>query len=360
MCSCRVQAEVRSKRGAGEQLNRGDTMNVVRGLLFGAAMCVVAQTAVQAADFPVKPTAVPAADSPFFFVNDNRLTYAYEFAGTEPGNPGKTSKQVLALTHFDVWAYGTNFANLLLLKDGHGGPAAPCSAFQGAGCAGQTEFYGLLRSTFGFNQIFDTKAFSTGPLQNVSFEIGGDAEVSNALLAPAKKAFVAGLQFAFNLPYQGYFNIAPLYYKEWDHVSYLTPFFTAPGPGIVDGNLSEQGTWALELNYYLPLGSLPESIPLAVSGRMGIYGARGTGTNLTIPGWLPTKTEVESEPIRLTLDASKMIWGPKYSHHVDIWVAYKYWQNKYGLDHSKSPFCQGLNIGSCTESSVYSGLTVKF
>lgn len=335
-------------------------MLVTRSFLFGVTVAVAAHTAVQAADLPVKSAAAPPPDPPLFFVNDNRLTYAYQFSGTEPGEPGKTSKQVVAFTHFDVWAYGTNFSNLLLIKDGHGGPATPCPVFQNSGCAGQTEFYGLLRSTFGFNQIFNTKTLTIGPLQNVSFEVGGDAEVSNSLLAPAKKALVAGLQFAFNLPYQGYFNVAPLYYKEWDHISYLTPFFTSPSTGILDGNISEQGTWALELNYYMPLSFLPESIPLSLSGRMGFYGARGTGTSLTIPGWLPTKTEIESEPIRLTLDASKALWGPKYSHHVDIWVAYKYWQNKYGLDHTKSPYCQGLNIGSCTESSLYSGLSIKF
>ena len=47
-----------------------------------------------------------------------------------------------------------------------------------------------------------------------------------------------------------------------------------------------------------------------------------------------TKTEFNSEPIRLTFDASKAFWGPKYSQFVDLWVAYRYWQNKFGLDHN--------------------------
>jgi len=70
-----------------------------------------------------------------------------------------------------------------------------------------------------------------------------------------------------------------------------------------------------------------------------------------------------SEPIRLTLDASKAIWGPKYSHFVDVWVAYRYWQNKFGLDHNAAPgVCTvaGVSTNSCTESSLYSGITVKF
>jgi hypothetical protein len=66
------------------------------------------------------------------------------------------------------------------------------------------------------------------------------------------------------------------------------------------------------------------------------------------------------EPIRLTLDASKMAFGPSRSHLVDVWIAYRYWQNQYGLDHNLSPTCTGLNAGSCTEPSVCTGLTVKF
>ena len=47
-----------------------------------------------------------------------------------------------------------------------------------------------------------------------------------------------------------------------------------------------------------------------------------------------TKTELNSEPIRLTFDASKAFWGQKYSQFVTVWVAYRYWQNKFGLDHN--------------------------
>ena len=47
--------------------------------------------------------------------------------------------------------------------------------------------------------------------------------------------------------------------------------------------------------------------------------------------------EFNSEPIRLTIDASKAMWGAKYSHFVDVWVAYRYWQNKFGLDQTQQP-----------------------
>jgi hypothetical protein len=54
------------------------------------------------------------------------------------------------------------------------------------------------------------------------------------------------------------------------------------------------------------------------------------------------------------------VWGAQYSHFVDVWVAYRYWRNKFGIDHSLAPQCIGANSGSCVESSLYTGVTVKF
>lgn len=310
-------------------------------------------TLAVADDTPSVPLkAKPVADVPFFFLNDNRITYAYQFAATNPGFTNNTDKQVYAFTHFDVWSYGTNFLNVLLAKSGHADPASPCStAFQG--CAGAIEFYGILRSTFGLNEIFNTHAFTVGPLHNVSFVVGADGETENDIVAPNKKAVVAGLQFAFDLPYRGFFNVNPLYYKEWNHNAFLTV------PGLnPDGNVDFRGRWAVEVNYYMDLGFLPANLQyFAISGRAGWYGPKGTGVR--IPGIVNTKTELNSEPIRLTFDASKLAWGGKYSHFVDVWVAYRYWQNKFGLDHQVAPACVNVT-GSCTESALYSGITVKF
>jgi len=329
-------------------------------LLFAA---VVVPTTTKAADFPAKASAPTAVEVPFFTINDNRLTYAYQFTATDPGATAKTAKQVYAFTHFDAWAYGTNLFNAIVLKSDHADPSAPClKAFQG--CAGATEMVGNIRSTFGFNQLFDTKAFSVGPLHNVSFEVGADIETENNAVAPNKRAVVAGLQFAFDLPYKGFFNVAPLYYQEWGHNAFLSSTFLnsiGVAGGIPDGEVAFRGTWAVETNYYMDFGFLPESLRyFAISGRAVWIGPKGTGTSLVIPGNIPTVVEFNSEPIRLTFDASKAAWGPKYSHFVDVWVAYRYWQNKFGLDHTLRSACLGATAGSCTESSLYSGVTVKF
>jgi len=346
-----------------------------------------------AADMPVKAVK-PVADVPFFFVIDDRVSFSWMPKGTDPGafsvRPdgsinGKTAKQVYSFTHFDAWAYGTNFFTISLFKSDHNDPAAPCTnagvitdPFAGfanhpASCAGATEIYGLFRSTFGWNEIFNTKAFSWGPLHNVSFEVGMDANAENNYLAPDKRDVVAGLQFAFDLPYKGYFNVAPLMYWEFNNRNAFVQCgngFSGPVPGVsclVDGERHFNPTWAVETNYYMDLGFLPENMQFwSISGRAGWYGSKGTEANplpFASPGNINTAVEFNSEPIRLTLDASKAAWGPKYSHFVDVWVAYRYWQNKFGLDHAKSTACNvtpGVSNNSCTESTVYGGITLKF
>jgi hypothetical protein len=211
-----------------------------------------------------------------------------------------------------------------------------------------------------------------GFLHNISFEIGADAEAENSFLAPAKRDFVAGLQFAFDLPYKGYINVAPLAYKEINHNSFDQCGLFGPGvPGvtcIADGNTNFKTTWAVEINYYMDLGFMPPEFQyFAISGRAGFYGPKGNQNQPLgiLGGGTATKTELNSEPIRLTFDASKAIWGPKYAQFVTTWVAWRYWQNKFGLDHNAAPGVCTLAAGtistnSCTESTVYAGVTVKF
>jgi hypothetical protein len=343
---------------------------VATALLSTALLTIVSPInlarAAEANAIPVK--AAPITDAPLFFVNDNYLTYSYLPDGADPGVAGKTAKQVYSFSHFDAWAYGTNFLNLSLVKSDHSDPAAPCGNRLApvSGCAGATELLGQIRSTFDWNEIFNTHAFTMGPLHSVSFEVGADATTKDNFQAPSRRDVVAGLQFAFTLPYKGYFNVAPLFYQEWNHNSFLTPGYTAPYAGIPDGNTHYNPTWAVEINYYMDLGFLPPNLQyFAISGRAGFYGPKGTGA---APGvvapYYETKTEIKTEPIRLTFDASKALWGQKYSQLVQVFVAYRYWENIFGHDNNDPAnrvcFTAGVNNQSCTEKSLYAGVTVKF
>jgi nucleoside-specific outer membrane channel protein Tsx len=335
----------------------GIVMNLKK-LIMACGLAALGTTAAQAADLPTKKAPAPVAEAPFFFVNDNTFSLSYQYKATDPG-VGTGGKTVLNFTHFDVWGWGTNFFTIDLLKSGKWDPSSPCQGptQPALGCAGSTEIYGLFRSTVGFNQLFNTKAFAVGPLTNVSFEFGGDANTQNNYVGPAKRDMVLGLQFSFMLPYKGYFNISPLYYKEINHNAFTQAFPLGFGvPGIPDGDTDFRGTWALETNYAMDLGFIP-MLPLTLSGYANWHGPKGTGTRGLVAGAIPTKIEFASEQ-KLSLDLGKMVYGPSKSHFLDVWVAYRYWQNKFGLDHTKG-VCVGTK-DSCTENTVASGVSVKF
>src|SRR5205085_1912542 len=93
-----------------------------------------------AADLPVEkaPALKPVPIAPFFLVNDNSISYSYAFTANNPG-AGTTPKHVVNFTHFDVWAYGTNFFTVDWLKatngkgPPNGAPAAPYKGFVNVG-----------------------------------------------------------------------------------------------------------------------------------------------------------------------------------------------------------------------------------
>ncbi len=146
-----------------------------------------------------------------------------------------TAKNLVTFTHFDVWAYGTNFFNVDWLK------ATSSATPTASGTEGYTEIYGFFRSTFGFNQIFNTKAFAMGPLTNVSLLIGADLNTDNTTLGSAKRSIQGGLQFDFAAPYKGFLNVAGYAYKEWQNDG-----FAAQGVINPSGKVDFDTTWAIE------------------------------------------------------------------------------------------------------------------
>jgi hypothetical protein len=155
-------------------------------------------------------------------VNDTWVSFTWYPTATDPGvslnnivgQTDKFSKYVGTVSHFDVWAYGTNFFNLDFLQS-QGGGHDPIQGIFTPNANGAVEVYGFARSTLGFNEILGTKMFSTYFTKDISFEWGGDANTENNFLAPEKKDIVLGAQFTLNVP--GTVNLAVLAYKEWNH-----------------------------------------------------------------------------------------------------------------------------------------------
>ena len=99
---------------------------------------------------PEAKSTLPTTSTGPFIVNDNSVSYHYEFSATNPGS-GVTGKNVITFNHFDVWAYGTNLVNVDWLRatNGNTTPAAPCG-FPNANtdCPGYTEWYGWEQTRF--------------------------------------------------------------------------------------------------------------------------------------------------------------------------------------------------------------------
>ena len=287
---------------------------------------------------------IPPEPNNFFIVNDNSISYHYEFTGSNPGS-GVTGKNVITLNHFDVWSYGTNLVNVDWLRATNGSttPAAPCG-FPNAntGCPGYTEWYGFIRSTLGWNQLFNTKVFSAGPLTNVSFMAGVDLNTDNTNLASRKRSIEGGVQFSFAAPYDGFVNVGVVAYKEWQHDGIAAQLGTNPS-----GNVNFNPTWGVEIVYEQPLGFLPPTIPLTYNALVTIHGPKGNGE----PGAPNRITEYYTQQA-LLLDVGKMI--AERPDHFFLWGAYRWWTNKFGLDPATTGLC------CTTESTWMLGGTVRF
>ena len=72
-----------------------------------------------------------------------------------------------------------------------------------------------------------------------------------------------------------------MYWEFFNHNSFAqcNSGFAGPIPGVTcltDGNTSYKPTWAVETNYYMDLGFLPENMQyFSISGRAAWYGKKG-------------------------------------------------------------------------------------
>jgi hypothetical protein len=374
--------------------------------------------AASAADMMVK-AAPPPAPAPFFIVNDNSVSFTWYANATDPGVAGgqstnstlflpgtlgginvnnnntsnSFSKYVGSATHFDVWAYGTNFFNVDYIKSSSKDP------IQGiAGAAGAAEVYIFGRSTISGNALTGSKMFSSWLFKDISFEFGGDVNTENNFLAPEVRKLDLGASFTFNVP--GTVILGVVAQKEWNHNTFLScganspagGCFGAPGQAFT-GDREFNWIPRLELLISEPLGFVPW--PVTWNSFTGVNFPKGTGVStanlaaVSAPGfqgpggalnlWTlqtsETKVEVFADN-RLTFDISKMWWGKP-----GIWegyVGYRYWYNKFGTDHNAGLFSSsGCNQGSAAvpgpgaggfgcapgtsiESTAYIGTTYHF
>ena len=289
------------------------------------------------------PASAGFAGSPgaFGFVfEDTQIYFNYKPFGREPGvarpapnfNAGQDiQKYIFGLTHFDVWKYGTNFFNIEYLQSDRRDPpvGAIATAYTGA-----DEVYGLYRGTLSFNALTNSKVFNIGPVKDVSFGFGFDANSKNTSFAADKKLVVAGPRIDFDVPgvFGVQFNIA----HEWNY------------NGIIGKAVSFRVAPEIEVVYAQPLTFT--GLPLSIAGF----------TNFVLPKGLDgfkqfTKLEINTET-KLVLDIGKVVG---YKPGVfDLYVGYKYWLNKFGADSQlrNTAYPYTLSNPGSVESTVFTGL----
>ena len=339
----------------------------------------------------------PIVDVPFFFVNDNRVTFSYIFTAAQPGmftvNPNgtinaKTAKQVYSFTHFDAWAYGTNFFTISLFKSDHNDP----------GCAlHQRRHQRHLRCRPTAPAQPKSTACSARPSASTKSSIPRPSPSGRCATSRSKSAWMptprtasSAPPSATSLPVCSSPSICPtratstsrplMYWEFSNHNSFAqcNSGFSGPTAGrdlpyrrqhLVQADLGGR-------NQLLHGSRLPAA-EHAVSSRSAAapawYGKKGSDTE-PLPalgpanGVFTTAVEFNSEPIRLTFDASKAFWGPKYSHlrrrlgRLSLLAEQvrPRPQCRAGCLHCRCRRRHPSATAPAPKSSLYSGITVKF
>jgi hypothetical protein len=378
------------------QMNNRATKSRAKSVALAAALAAGTVGYAHAADMPVKAAPAP----PFFFVNDTSVSFTYFPGATDPGVSGgsnivpggvagegnKFGRYQGSIDHFDVWRYGTN---LIHAEFDQYGPQDPNQGIPGT--AGSREFFGFAASTFGWNELSNSKAFSNFLTKDVSFLFRITGGVQNNFLSEETTQYAPGLQFDLNLP--GVVAVGVTAYKEFTHNSFDTcgpgGFGVVNGPapnigantcaggvGSFSGDRDFEWTWKVFTFVSEPLTFLPSSVPLTWINILNITGPKGTGITtancnavgnggscqgLGLDGssaFTNNETKVEVfEDARLSLDTSKVFWGKPGIW--DTYVGYRYWYNKFGTDHT-APLFATIAPGTSIESTAYVGTTYHF
>jgi len=365
----------------------------LKKVALAAAFAVSAGSVALAADMPIKaPPKVK--EVPFFFVNDTSISGTYFFRSTDPGVSGNSNivpggtaglgntfyRAQGSIDHFDVWEYGTN---LIHLEADQYGPKDPILGEPGA--VGSREFFGFAQSTFGFNELSHSKAFSNFLTKDVSFMFRITGGVQDNFLSEQTTQYAPGLWFDLNLP--GTVGVGITAYKEFTHNEFNAcgpaGFGDAQSPaaglgggacgapaagGTFSGDRDFEWSWKFFYFFSEPLTFLPPSLPVTLVGFGSVTGPKGTGistANCLAVGCFgaagafnnnESKTESFNN-VQLVFDASKVFWGKPGIW--DTYVGYRYWMNKFGTNQNAALFST-IAPGTSVESTVYLGTTYHF
>ena len=228
----------------------------------------------------------------------------------QPGSPGETKEVAGNISYANGWTYGSNFVSLDFENFSHQDPANQTGFAPGArATADSFELYSVFRTVLSGNKIFNTNAFTFGPIKDVGLEFGLDIDTQDDQFASYKRLITFGPQFLVNMP-KGFWSLSFHLAHEWNTDAYLA-----------NNSTSYDVTGEFETAWDYPFNIGP--VPLKFEGFMNVVAPKGKGGT----GDTYHRVEILVHP-KLMVDVGQMIgWLP---NKIDAGVGFEYWHNKFG------------------------------
>jgi hypothetical protein len=187
---------------------------------------------------------------------------------------------------------------------------------------GATQFYGNYLGFLSGNAVYGGSLFNFGPINDVRLDFGFNFNDKNSNLGNRKKEIVFGSSMRLNVP--GTWLLAVHLVKEWNYND------------IVKVHVNYDPALEIAIFGSEPLASTKLPLRIQTIAIVGTpKGKDGFGRQ--------TVTSFLSET-RLVLDAGELFLGkPKF---FDIFVAFQYWLNKTGDDHT-------IKSGAVEQTAVF-------
>lgn len=225
-------------------------------------------------------------------------TFAEPFNNQPDGSRTDIAKNIMALTHSSGYSYGTNFFNVDLLLSDKKDPADGTP-----GKSGAQEVYIVYRNTVDFGMAFK-KDLSFGPIKSLGVTGGFDFNTKNDYYASRKRMAVLGPTVMFDVPGFAQFSVLG--------------FYESNSPNQIDKRYTYDFHPAVELDWGIPIGSLPlsfEGYALWIADK----GKNEFGGKTAPEFHIDTK---------IMYDLGSNIGLGKNS--LKIGAEYEYWRNKFG------------------------------
>lgn len=233
---------------------------------------------------------------------DNALSWRAGNQFAEPFIDEDIGKNIVALTHADGYAYGSNFFNADLLLSDDSDPRSYNSS------RGATEVYVVYRHLLDLGKVLKSD-LSFGPVRSLGITAGFDAnDKSDAGYNSRKRMFVLGPTLMMETP--GFVNVSVLQLWESNHPGTSNGAFD---PGFPSSRYHYDPHPMLAIAWGVPIGSLP----LSFEGYANFIASKGHDE---IGRATDSEINIDMQ-IMYAIDAAKKF---------RVGLEYQYWKNKFG------------------------------